>query len=428
MAIMGAVNEKRISLGLLVSVVALAILGGFLGGIVESRLNQVPGAPAGASSPDSSSAPAPSSDKTVYASEESQVINTVKQISPSVVSVVISKDLPQVRQGVFNPNDFFGQDPFFNFGAPFSPPQPERDGQGKVKTERQKVGGGSGFIVTADGLVVTNRHVVEDTEASYTVIAADQKEYDAEVLSRDTLNDVAVLRIKDKNGKAVQGLKAAPFGNSDKIQVGQRVIAIGNALAEYENTVTSGVISAKGRSLTAGSVNSTENLLNLIQTDAAINPGNSGGPLVNLNGEVIGINTAIAANAQGIGFAIPINDVKNAIESVKAHGKIIRSYLGVRFMMLDDAKAKELQLDVDGGALLVGDDAKGEFAVVPGSPADKAGLKMKDVIQAVDGQTVTLDHPLNVLVGQKQPGDTITLKVWRGGQTLEIKVTLEEAK
>jgi len=172
----------------------------------------------------------------------------------------------------------------------------------------------------------------------------------------------------------------------------------------------------------------TESLLNLIQTDAAINPGNSGGPLVNLDGEVIGINTAIAAGAQGIGFAIPINDVKSIIESVKTFGKIIRPYLGVRFMMLDEAKAKELQIDVEGGALLTGDEANGEFAVVPGSPADKAGLEIKDVILEVNGEKVTLEKPLHLIISKFKPSDKITLKIWRSGEEMEVQVTLAEAE
>lgn len=406
--------KERASFSFLILIVALALGAGFLGAKLEDRF-----------SPSAESLKAPVTEKQVYV-EESQIIDTVKHVSPAVVSIVITKDLPLYRQQVFNFDNFFN-DPF-GFSAPFGVPELDRDESGNVRTERRKVGGGSGFIVSAEGLVVTNRHVVADVEASYTVILNDQTEYSAQVLSRDTLNDIALLGVQDEDGKAVKDLPSVLLGDSDQLQVGQRVIAIGNALAEYENTVTTGVISAKGRSIAAGSINSTESLINLIQTDAAINPGNSGGPLVSLAGEVIGINTAIAANAQGIGFALPINDVKNAIESVKAHGKIIRPYLGVRFMMLDAAKAKELQIEVEGGALLVGDEAKGEFAVVPGSPAEYAGLKIKDVIQEVNGQEVTLDYPLNVLVGQKKPGDTITLKVWRSGETLELKIVLEEAK
>jgi serine protease Do len=411
------VQSNRSSLGFLASIVAVAILAGVAGSAVTVRYLKI-------STPENDKTETQVQEKTFYV-EESEIIDTVKKVSPSVVSIVISKDLPLYRNQVFSFNDTFG-DQFFNM--PFTVPQPETDDQGNVKTEHTKIGGGTGFIVTADGLIVTNRHVVSDPEADYTVILNDGKEYKAEAIVPDNINDIAVLRIKTQDDKPVDGLPVVTLGDSDKLQVGQRVIAIGNALAEYENTVTTGVVSAKGRSINAGTVQTTEALMNLIQTDAAINPGNSGGPLVNIQGEVIGINTAIAAGAQGIGFAIPINDVKSAIESVKVNGKIVRPYIGVRFMMLDADKAKELQIDVDHGALLIGDDSKGEFAVVPASPAEDAGLLMKDVILEVDSVKVTVDSPLHVLISKYKPGDIITLKVWRSGKEIEVKVTLSEAK
>ena len=169
-------------------------------------------------------------------------------------------------------------------------------------------------------------------------------------------------------------------------------------------------------------------MINLLQTDAAINPGNSGGPLVNLDGEVVGINVAIASGAQGIGFAIPIDDVKSVITKVQKDGKIVRPFLGVRYMLLDETKAKELKIDVKGGALLVGDSSKGEFAVIPGSPADKIGLKEKDVILEVDSKKVTAKTPLQTLIGTKSPGDEVTLKIWRGGKEMTLKAKLKEAK
>ncbi|MFH1012159.1 MAG: trypsin-like peptidase domain-containing protein, partial [Candidatus Peregrinibacteria bacterium] len=330
--------KKGYSSRWLVLVIALSLVGGFLGGHLAARQSF------NGSATEDGDRVNRVVERQVYV-EESQIVDTVRRISSSVVSIVITKDLPLYRQRVFDFNDFFGNDPFFNFNTPFTVPELDTDEDGNVKKERRKVGGGSGFIVSEDGLVVTNRHVVQDAEANYTIILNDQTEYSAEVLSRDTINDIALLRMVNEDGKPVTGLSAAPLGDSEKLQAGQRVIAIGNALAEYENTVTTGVISATGRSIQAGSINSTENLVNLIQTDAAINPGNSGGPLVNLAGEVIGINTAIAAQAQGIGFAIPINDVKNVIESVNEHGKIIRPFLGVRFMIMNQQKANELQID-----------------------------------------------------------------------------------
>jgi serine protease Do len=411
-------KQSNISIGLIGIFLVTAIFGGIIGGGLTVSLLGLKPAGKEAETPRTV-------EKQVYV-EDSQIIQTVKEVSPTVVSIVITKDMPLYRQKIFTFDDPFFNDQFSNM--PFTVPEPDTDEQGNVKYERTKVGGGSGFIVTADGLIVTNRHVVSDAQADYTVILNNGTEYPAETVSVDTINDVAVLKIKGKNNEPIDGLPVAKFGDSDKIQIGQKVIAIGNALAEYENTVTTGVVSAKGRSIAAGSVYSTENLINLIQTDAAINPGNSGGPLVNLDGEVIGINTAVAAGAQGIGFAIPINDIKSIIESVKVNGKIVRPYLGVRFMMLDKTKADELKIDVEGGALLTGDEAKGEFAVVPGSPADKAGLEMKDVILEVDGEKVTLEKPLHIIVAQKQPGDEITLKIWRSGKEMEVKVKLSEAK
>jgi serine protease Do len=237
-----------------------------------------------------------------------------------------------------------------------------------------------------------------------------------------------VLRMKDSEKKKVKDLPTVELGNSSNLQIGQRVVAIGNALAEYQNSVTTGIISAKGREIQAGTSTGAESLVNLLQTDAAINPGNSGGPLVNLEGQVVGINTAIASGAQGIGFAIPIDDIKPLIKSIKENGKIVRPFLGVRYILLDEAKAKQLKIDVKGGALLTGDEANGEFAVVPGSPADKAGLQMKDVIQEVDGKEITTDAPLQAMIANHAPGDTVTLKIWRSGKTMDVKVKLEEAK
>ncbi len=354
--------------------------------------------------------------------EESQVIDTVQSVSPSVVSIVVSKDLPLYRQG-FLP---FGNDPFFNFGVPYQ--EYDRDEEGNIKSERVQVGGGSGFIISEDGLIVTNRHVVDDEEASYTVVTSDGREFEADVLARDTLSDFAVLRLIETEENPVKGLSFVELGDSDALQIGQKVVAIGNALAEYQNTVTTGVVSGMGRNITAGSLQSSEDLVNLIQTDAAINPGNSGGPLVNLKGQVVGINTAIAANGEGIGFAIPINDVKLLIHTVEETGEIIRPYLGVRFMMLDEKKADELQIEVEGGAVLVGNEAEGEFAVIPGSPADKAGLKIKDVILEVDGETVDLEHPLHHLLAQKPIDEPVILTIWRSGETMKIEVTLEAAQ
>lgn len=420
--------NKDLSVKLLVLVILVSVLSGGIGGAVivsyyESSGvfdNQIPFI----------SSNNKITEKKVYI-EESSLIEAREKVAPAVVSVVMMKDI-----STFNREPFFFHDPFFFFEGPgggqFNIPRrtPPSNGENKVE-----VGGGTGFIITEDGLVLTNRHVVSDSEAEYLVILPDGTEYASEVVSLDPFMDIGVLRMKPKedSGSAkVENLPVVDFGDSDKIKVGQRVLAIGNALAEYENTTTAGIVSATGRNIVASDSRGSmqESLTGLIQTDAAINPGNSGGPLINLEGQVIGVNTAIDSSANGIGFAIPINDVKPIIESIKKYGKIVRPMLGVRYIILTEEKAKELQLKgVTHGALLVGDSASGEFAVIPGGPADKAGLQMKDVILEIDGEKVTVDYTLQDAIRDKQPGDVLKLKVWRSGAVLEelVEVTLEES-
>ena len=413
--------KKNIPHGLLVLVVVISILSGLLGGALIDQLLGF-----NRDKDDNGHLIQKITEKKVYV-EESSVIKTVKKVSPAVVSIVVTKNLPLYKKRSINPNDFFNN-PFF--GSPFATPELDRDSKGNVKSIPKKVGGGSGFIVTADGLVVTNKHVVLDAKADYTVVMNDGKEYSAEVISRDPMNDIAVVKMKGKDKKELINLPTVELGDSSKLQIGQRVVAIGNALSKFENTVTTGVISAKGRDIIAsGSVSKAESLVNLLQTDAAINPGNSGGPLVNLDGKVIGINTAVASGAQGIGFAIAINDVKSVISSIKEYGKIVRPFLGVRYMLIDEDKAKELKIDIkEGGALLVGDEKKGSFAVIPGGPADKAGLKIKDVIMEVDGKKINAENNLQKLISTKKPGDEVKLKVWRSGKVITVKAELAEAK
>lgn len=285
-------NKKgNISFGLILVLLLAAILGGIIGSSITASYFGV----------NNGEKQERIVEKQVYI-ENSQIIDTVKEISPSVVSIVITEDLPLYKERIFELNDPFA-------GSPFLVP---KTNDGTIRYERQEIGGGSGFIITADGLIVTNKHVVDNQNAHYTIILNDQTEYKAEVVNKDDINDIAILRMINED-KVVDGMPVAKLGDSDKIQVGQKVVAIGNALAEYENTVTTGVISAKGRSITAGL---TEKLTNLIQTDAAINAGNSGGPLVNLDGEIIGINTATSTYVEGVGFAIPINDVLNSINNL----------------------------------------------------------------------------------------------------------------
>ncbi len=344
--------------------------------------------------------------------EEISVTDVVKRVSPSVVSIEIQKDVSK-NVSVDPFGDFFGNWPFFN-QQPESPKTTEPD--------FQKVGGGTGFIISSDGLIMTNRHVIEDATAKYKVILNDGRRFDAEIVGTDLFNDIGVLKI------AASDLPMVEFGDSDQLVIGQSVVAIGNALAEFSNTVTVGVVSGIGRSIVAGTGGSSEKLANVIQTDAAINPGNSGGPLLNLSGQVIGINTAISSQGQLIGFAIPINSVRQIIDSVKKTGEIIRPYLGVRYTMLDEDKAEKLKLDITEGALLVPGNTTTDTAVLPDSPASKAGLQANDVITEVNGKKLSKDYDLAQAISQFQPNDKINLKVWTKGQLRDVAVTLERYK
>jgi serine protease Do len=282
---------------------------------------------------------------------------------------------------------------------------------------------GTGIIISGDGYIMTNKHVVSSTTKSIQVVAADGTTYkDVSFVGSDPNNDVSFIKIK-----GVKDLKAVTLGDSSAMKVGQKVVAIGNALGEYQNTVTTGIISALGRPVTAGDStgSETEQLENLIQTDAAINSGNSGGPLVNLSGEVIGMNTAVASDAQGIGFAIPINDVKGMVKTLLASGKVEKPYIGVRYISITPDVASEYNLSVKNGAYIVS--GNGQDAVVSGSPADKAGLKEKDIITKVDGTNVDSTHPFASLVAQHSVGDKVTLTYLRDGKQATVTVTLAAA-
>lgn len=347
---------------------------------------------------------------------ENAVMDSVSNASPAVVSIIISKNVPVVEQCPYNPfSDLppeFQQ--FFGFGGGAQFYQPCQKG-----TKLQEVGGGSGFIISSDGLILTNKHVVADTGASYTVMTNDGNKYDATVVARDPVVDLAIVKINKT------GLPTLTLGDSDSLRLGQTAIAIGNALGEFRNTVSVGVISGLARTITAqDSTGAPETIAGVIQTDAAINAGNSGGPLLNLRGEVIGINVAMVSGAQSIGFSIPINQAKQAIDSVKKTGKIITPYLGVRNITVTTSVAKDKNLSVDYGALISGD--ANNPAVVKNSPADKAGLKSKDIILEVDGKKITSDYPLSSVINQYSVGDTITLKILRDGKEMEVKVTLEQ--
>lgn len=398
--------------------VAIALIGGVLGGAVSAKLQS--GNMTGGGS----------STQVVqerHYVEESDSIKAIDTVVPTVISIVATKDLQVFQQNPLDPFGFFGIQQ-----------QPQ---QAQPQTRRQQVSGGTGFVVQEDGLAVTNKHVVIDPDADYTALTSEGKKFDVEVISRDPVNDLALVQLHESTetkpgekksfGDKPKNLPFARIGDSSKLKVGQRVLAIGNARGEYVNSVTSGILSAVGRQISAGDKGGVfrETLTGLLQTDAAINFGNSGGPLINLDGEVIGVNTAVDQSATSVGFAIPANQVTPAIESVKKFGKIVRPYLGVNHLLLTKERAKELKLEgVTYGALIVGDRMKKDFGVFEGSPAEKAGLRMDDVILEIDGEKVTEDNTLQSIIQKHSPNDTLKLKVWRNGSEIELKATLTERK
>lgn len=355
---------------------------------------------------------------TDYKEREDLVISTIEKASPAVVSIIITRDVPVLEQYFEDMNSPFDD---FMFGSPFSFQVPKYRDSGK--TEEKQIGGGSGFIVSPDGFLITNKHVVDTEDADYTVFLADGTKYEAKIIDKDDLNDIAVLKIE------AEDLPFLEFGNSDTIKVGQSVIAIGNPLLEFKNSASVGIISGLSRSINAATsiFGKTEALEDVIQTDAAINPGNSGGPLLNLAGQVIGVNVAIA-NGENIGFSLPSNVVKNIYDSVKENGKIIRPYLGVRYVQINKVIKENNKLDTDYGVLVLRGEKMEDLAVIPGSPADIAGIMENDIILEIDGVKLEEGKSLVKIIASKKPGDSIKLKLLSKGKEKEISVVLEEVK
>lgn len=367
---------------LLIACLSLGFLGGWIGS--KSQLNN--------------QLTSGNVNKQVVQDQSRLISDLAREVGPSVVSVNVITKSRQV--------DFFG-----------------------FTQTQQLESAGTGFIISEDGVVMTNRHVVDKGTADVSVTLSDGTELtEVEIIGRtaqDDSLDIAFLKINDKKGKT---LVPAKIGDSGAMRVGDRVIAIGNALGQFQNTVTEGIISGYGRSVQAGgSSGNVETLQNLFQTDAAINQGNSGGPLVNMNGEVIGVNTAVAgAGAQNIGFAIPINDAKGLVKSVLEKGELLRPYLGVRYISLTDDVAFQNNLDIKRGAYI----PPGKFglpSILDNSPAKKAGLQEKDIITKVNDQVIDENHSLVSVLGQYSVGDEVTLTVVRDGQEIQVKVTLEAA-
>ena len=374
-----AAKQKTVMVSLMILCsLAAGFVGGYIGG--DNRVNQTAGS---------------QQIRRQITGEGELVTELAKEVGPSVVSVNVQSQVTQ--------RTFFGDQDVTREGA------------------------GTGFIVSSDGVVVTNRHVVPQGTTSVSLTLSDGTELDnVEVIGRTSDSDpldIAFLKIKDTKGKELTPIKLA---DSSKMQVGDKVIAIGNALGQFQNTVTSGILSGYGRSIEAGDESSSETLQNLFQTDAAINQGNSGGPLVNIDGEVIGVNTAVAGgNAQNIGFAIPINDVQGLIKSVLKNGKLERPYLGVRYVTLTDDYAYQFNLDTKRGAYIA--PSRGQASILPGSPAEKAGLQEKDIITKVNNDSIDEKNSLVSVLGRYTVGEKVTLTIIRDSKAKQVDVTLEAA-
>jgi len=341
---------------------------------------------------------------------KSPIVDIAKKVCPAVITVIVSKDLPKA-EGFYS----------FPFGGrEYIMPKLEK-GQ-KSKVQKTQIGGGSGFIVSKDGYVLTSNHVVSDTTADYTVILDPKHKYPAKVLSRNPINDTAILKIEDH--------KEFPYiemADSNEIELGEEVVAVGNALGEFTDTLSAGIVSGLSRFITAfgGIEHQMQNLRGLIQTDAAINPGNSGGPLVNMNGKVIGINTAMIMGAENIGFAIPINYAKKDLDEVKEYGKIIMPFLGVKYVLISKELAEANKLPVNDGALVVREQL-GEPPVIVGSAAERAGIKEWDIILSCNGEKITAKNPLANMLAKCKIGSKTELEVLRDGKKLTLDVVLEE--
>ncbi len=338
------------------------------------------------------------------------VPDIIEKANPAVVSIVATKDMPIIEQ-------YYEQqwDPFGWFGGFVVPRVRERG------TEEREVGGGSGFIVSSDGLVVTNRHVVEDEDARYAVVMNDDTRYNVRVLAKDTLLDIAILQIEG----APENLPHLQFSD-DAPRLGETVVVIGNALAEFRNSASVGIISGLSRSITARDARGRLELLReVIQTDAAINPGNSGGPMLNLQGKVVGVSVATTRGANNISFALPARAVAHIVISVKENGRIVRPYLGVRYVMITPELQVSDSLPVEYGALLVRGEQPDELAVLPESPADKVGLLENDIIIEINNESLRKTDLVTVLQKYKT-GDVLELKVLHDGAEKVVQVVLED--
>jgi serine protease Do len=349
--------------------------------------------------------------------DDKDVIKIIRKTMPAVVSIAIAKKLEDLEREV--PKELY---PFLPVGPDgkkkLDIPDSMVDQRGMVE-----IGGGSGCIVESNGLILTNKHVIDDSNAEYTVILNDGRRFAAKILTRDPVNDVAILKIE------ASGLPSLKLGDATRLELGQTVIAIGNALGLFKNTVSKGIISGLSRSITAQSDSRApvQEMRGLIQTDAAINPGNSGGPLVDKDGMVVGVNAAIVSGAQSIGFAIPVNAARRDLDDLKKFGRIRRPLLGLRYLMIDENMKEKMHLSADHGALVFRE-SEHDHGVVPGSPADKAGVREKDIVLELNSQKLDREHPIQDFLENLNVGDVIKLSILRDGEPMSVNVVLEERK
>lgn len=421
-------GRLKLGSGLIVSIVVVSLLAGALSGFAggfyaqkySSRLNSL--LADGSMGQNSNK----SSNSVGLNPSNQSIVNVVKQASPAVVSITISEQVSNIAQnnpGFDAPFGFGGS--FFNFGgSPYSSGSGDgssgnsgSNSAGTSGSSYQEVAAGSGFFVTSDGLILTNKHVVSDSNAKYTVTTNDGKNYDAKVVATDPINDLALVKI------SISGAPTLQFDDSSQIQIGEQVIAIGNSLGQYQNTVTSGIVSGIGRTIDASSdEGSSEELDGVIQTDAAINPGNSGGPLLDAVGRVVGVNTAMDQQGELLGFAIPSDYAQRDIQIYQKEGKIIKPFLGISYVEIDQGVQQQYNLSVNSGAYVTA--SQGASPVVKGSAADKAGIQDGDIITAVDGQAINAENTLAGLLQQYNPGQTITLSIIRNGKSMQLQATL----
>jgi len=345
---------------------------------------------------------------------QKQITSTIKEVMPATVSIVITKHLEDLEKEM--PRELYSFLPHNSSGPKVKIPKIFADNKGMVQ-----VGGGSGFIVDRNGIILTNKHVVSDAAAEYSVITNDGGKFAAKILSRDPVNDVAILKID------AVGLPSVRLGDATTVKLGEIVIATGNALGIFKNTVSMGIISGLSRSITAKEDPKAppQEMRGLIQTDAAINVGNSGGPLVSLEGKAIGINTAVVYGAQGISFAIPINAAERDLKDIQKYGRIRRPLLGIRYIMVDDSLKEKMNLSVNFGAMIIRETPH-DPGVSPGSPAEKAGLQEKDIILEFNEKKLDCDHPIADFLEDMNVGDEARFLVFRGGRKFKTAVKLSE--